>query len=259
MTKLAELLAAEKTPNGAWNSLREETIKKFKKESDYFAGHSKSLHMLEDNPQNEAIEAQAREERPVTATVYDTLEYALQIYGKAEDLQYAKNKTNQIAVGTVMWNGAPLLTDMPIDELLGLESRLTAIRQVFMDIPTLDASKHWVPDTEAGKHLWVLKYPEETTKTEKQVIPITMKEATKEHPAQVQPITKDVVVGKFKTIRRSGSATTVQKSEALKLVDDLLVEVKKARMRANETVVAPGGISDKILPLLLSVFKEDLL
>ena len=128
MSKLHELLAAEKTPTGAWNSLYEDTLKKFKNPTHFFDGHSKSLAMIEDSDANKAVEAQAREEKPVTTTVYETLEYALDLYGKAEDLQFQKNETNRKAVGTVMWKGAVLLKDMPVDELLGLEARLTKIR-----------------------------------------------------------------------------------------------------------------------------------
>ena len=39
MAKLHELLAAEKTPTGAWNQLFEETQKKFGSQSAYFEGH----------------------------------------------------------------------------------------------------------------------------------------------------------------------------------------------------------------------------
>jgi hypothetical protein len=260
MSKLHELLAAEKTPTGAWNQLFEDTLNKFKNPTHFFDGHSKSLAMIEDNPGNKAIEDQAREEKPVTTTVYDTLEYALDIFGKAEDMQYQKNSTNRKAVGTVEWNGKPLLIDMPVDELLGLEARLTKLRQLYMEVPTLDATKHWVLAENIGKHVWATKFAEETTKTEKQVIPIVLKDATKEHPAQVQAIQKDVVVGKFTTTKRSGSATALQKAEAIKIVDELLIEVKQARMRANETEIDKGSIASVLLPILLAPFaatKED--
>ncbi|NJO13227.1 MAG: hypothetical protein HC872_06915 [Gammaproteobacteria bacterium] len=68
MAKLHELLAAEKTPNGAWNQLFEETLKKFKNPGHFFDGHSKSLQMIEDSPANKAIEDQAREEKPVISS-----------------------------------------------------------------------------------------------------------------------------------------------------------------------------------------------
>lgn len=256
MAKLHELLAAEKTPTGAWNALFEDTLKKFKNPTHFFDGHSKSLSMIEEGPANVAIQDQAREEKPVTTTVFDTLEYALDIFGRAEDLQYQKNATNRKAVGTVMWGGQPLLVDMPVDELLGLEARLTKLRQLYAEVPTLDATKHWALAANIGANVWATSFPEETTKTEKQVIPITMKEATKEHPAQVQAIQKDVVVGKFTTIKRSGAATAIQKAEAIKRVDELLIEIKQARMRANETVVESGTVSKVLLPLLLEPFKS---
>lgn len=252
MAKLHELLAAEKTPTGAWNQLYEDTLKKFKNAAHFFDGHSKSLAMIEDSPANKAVEDQAREEKPVTTTVCDTLEYALDVFGKAEDMQFQKNSTNRKASGTVMWEGAALISDVPVDELLGLEARLTKLRALYAEIPTLDATKHWQPASTIGAHVWATKYPEETTKTDKQVIPVTLKEATKEHPAQVQAVAKDVVVGKFTTTKRSGAATALQKAEAIKRVDELLVAIKQARMRANETTVEAGRISDVLLPLLLA-------
>lgn len=255
MAKLHELLAAEKTPTGAWNQLFEDTIKKFKNPAHFFDGHSKSLQMIEDTPANKAVEDQNREEKPVTTTVLDTLEYALDIFAKAEDLQFQKNATNRKATGTVMWRGSPLLVDMPVDELLGLEARLTKMRLLFAEIPTLDATKHWAKADQIGANVWQTQFPEEATKTEKQVIPVIMSPATDKHPAQIQAVQKDVVVGKFTTTKRSGAATAIQKAEAIKRIDELLIEVKQARMRANETEAEKGSVADKIVGILLEPLK----
>jgi hypothetical protein len=255
MGKLHELLAAEATPTGAWNTLLDGTMKKFKDPTHYFDGHSKSLKMIEDSAPNLALEVAAREEKPVTTTVYDTLEYALDIFGKAEDLQYQKNATNRMATGDVMWRGKVLLAGMPIDELLGLAARLTKLRELYVAAPTLDASKHWRPAD--GAHVWELQYPEETTKTEKKTIPNVVVPATKEHPAQVQLSTRDDVVGRYTVTRRSGSATALQKAEALKRIDELLMEVKQARVRANDAEVVRGTISGMLLPLLLEPFAHE--
>lgn len=252
MAKLHELLAAEKTPTGAWNQLYEDTLKKFKNAAHFFEGHSKSLAMIEESPGNKAIEDQAREDKPVTTTVFDTLEYALDIFAKAEDLQYQKNVTNQRASGAVMWKGEVLLK-LPIDELLGLEARLTKIRQLLAEVPTVDATKRW---ESVGGHMFVTSSAEYTTKTEKQVVPVTLKEATKEHPAQVQAVAKDVVVGRFSTIRHSGAATALQKAEALKRIDSLLIEIKQARMRANEAEAETGRIAHVLVDLILEPFKQ---
>lgn len=251
MTKLHELLAAEKTSNASWHEVQDGTLKKFKDPTHYFNGHSKSLAMIAEGPEAEAIAKQASEEKPVTTTVYDTLEYALALFAGAEDLLYQKNKTNQTAAGTVMWHGTPLLVDMPVDELLGLENRLAKLRQVFAEIPTLDATKHWEPATEIGKHIWQMKFPEQTTKTEKQISPVILHAATKEHPANVQAVSKDVTVGTNTIMRRSGAATALQKAEAIKTIDNLLVEIKQARMRANATEANKDKIGHIIVNLLL--------
>lgn len=255
MAKLHELLAAEKTPTSAWNQLEAETLKKFSNPSHFFDGHSKSLTMIEATEANKNVEAQNREEKPVVTTVYDTLEYALGIFATAEDLQYQKNATNQVAKGTVMWRGKPLLEGMPVDELLGLEARLTRMRVLFTAMPTLDATKHWEAAPSIGKGVWQTKYPDEAVKTEKQVVPVEMSPATKEHPAQVQAVGKDVVVGKFTTVKRSGATTAVAKSETIKNIDELLVEIKQARMRANETEATKTKIAEKLIAVLLTPLK----
>ena len=256
MTKLHELLAAEKTPTAAMNVVFDETTKKFKAPEHYFNGCSKSLKMIADTAENAALEAAAREEKPVPTTVLDTLEYALDLFAKAEDLQYQKNATNRTATGDVMWEGQPLLQGMPVDELLGLEARLMRVRQLFADMPTLDATKHWEPAPNIGNGVWEVKYPDETTKTEKVMTPVIMAPATDKHPAQVQAVNRDIPVGKFTTVSRTGAATALQKAEAIKRIDVLMVEVKQARMRANETVAVTDRIADRIVALLLQPLKE---
>lgn len=257
MAKLHELLAAEKTPTAAFNAVFEDTTKKFKNPTHFFDGHSKSLKMLIEDAGNKALEDAAREEKPVTTTVLDTLEYAFDLFGKAEDLQFQKNATNRQATGTVVFRGQDLLKDMPVDELLGLEARLMRVRQLFTDMPTLDATKHWVPDPNIGKGVWITKYPEDTVKTEKTMTPVMMSPPTDKHPAQVTAVTKDITVGLYTTVKRSGAATALQKAEAIKQVDELMIAVKQARMRANETVAINDRISETLVALLLEPLRTN--
>jgi hypothetical protein len=81
-----------------------------------------------------------------------------------------------------------------------------------------------------------------------------MQAASKEHPAQIQAVQKDEVVGKFSTLKRSGAATALQKADAIKRIDELLIEIKQARMRANETVSVNGGIANILVALILEPF-----
>lgn len=255
MTKLHELLAAEKTPTAAWNQLADETLKKFGKQSEYFEGYTKSLSMIEGGEASAAEEAKALEVKALPTTVYDTLAYALDIFAKAEDIQLQKNSTNQKATADVMFREKVVFTGLPVDELLGLEARLQKIRQIFVSMPTLDASKHWKQNPTLGAHIWETQYPEVTTKTKKVMTPVVLHAATDKHPAQVQAVNEDIVVGRYTTVRRSGAATAHQKAEAIKCIDELITEVKRARMRANEVPVVNVKIGEQLSKLLLEALK----
>jgi hypothetical protein len=255
MTELHEVLAAEKTRNAAWNAVYTETQKKFGNPH-FFRGLVRRLRMLEQSPANDALEQQEKQDKPVITSVYATLEYLLQQYAQLEDLQYIKNVTNRNAVGTVMWDGKPFLVDLPVDELLGLEARLNMLRQLFVLLPTLDAGKTWGRSAAAGSHGYV-SASEESTKTDKQIQAVVLHPATKEHPAIVDKLSKDVVVGLFTTYHHSGEATALQKAEAIMRIDQLIIEVKQARMRANsiEITEPEQSIGDAIATLLLEALE----
>lgn len=251
MGLLHELLAAEGARNAAWNAMLDETTKKFGKRATYFDGHSKSLAMIQETPENVAIAAAAREEVPVTTTVLETLRYALDLFAKAEDLQAQKGATNRVAAANVMLGGAVLLADVPVDELVGLEARLSRMRQMVLAIPTLDASKKWKPAPQQGAGIWEAD-PEITTKTEKKLEAVQMAAATDKHAAQVQAVTRDVVVGTFSTTHRSGAVTAQQKADMIKRIDELLVETKFARQRANAVPVIEAEVGAVLVEMILA-------
>lgn len=257
MTRLHELLAAEKTPLAAWNALRADTEKKLKNVEHFFSGHERSLKMIEDSPASAVEEAKARESKALATTVSATLEFALGVWAKHENLQARKNTANRGAIGDIMWRGGKLVNGVPVDELMGLEVRLGQIRELIAAVPTLDATKHWVSASHMGAHIWQLANPEETSKTEKIVVPVIMAPATDKHPAQVQAVAKDVNVGVFSTLRLSGACTAAQKAEALLRIDELITEVRQARVRANQIEVAETpDIAEPLLNLILGSFKE---
>jgi hypothetical protein len=257
VTKLHEVLAAEKVPTAAWNAVAEETLKKFAAADSYFHGHSKSLAMTNrEEAASVILQNQARSEKPVPTTVTETLEYALDLFGKSEDMQLAKNTTNIDARGTIMWKGKVLIDNVPVDQLMGMETRLQKVRQIILAAPTLDASKHWERAEDIAPYIWQLKFPEESPKTQKVLRVITMAPATKEHQATTQGVTEDVPVGQFTTMHRSGECTAAEKAEAIQNIDLLIVEIKQARVRTNETEVKKVKISDKLLPIILAPFQR---
>jgi hypothetical protein len=251
MSKQHELLAAEKTVAAAWSTVYDETLKKLANEH-FFKGYVKGLKMLTESPQNDALEAAAAENKALPTNVRDTLDYAFKIYADAENLQAQKNFTNTQALADVMFRGQVLFNQLPVDELLGLETRVAKIRVLMTTMPTLDATRNWSRDPNTGA--WISE-PEHTVKTEKVMTPVELSPATDKHPAQVEKVTKDIPVGKVTTQHFSGACTAVQKADAIRLVDELLVELKKARMRANETAVATAPhVGDQLRTLLLSPF-----
>jgi len=254
MSKLHEVLAVEKTRNTAATNLLDETSNKFHKDQ-FFSGHIKTLKMLVDSPENAAIEEAARDEKALPTTVPETLEYVLDFWAQAEDVTFAKNKTNQIANADLIFRGQVLVPNVPVDELLGLETRLQTLRNVMDRIPTLDASKEWSLADNGRKGQYVSVGEEVTSKTEKTMTAVVLYEATEKHPAQIEKVTADKVVGTFKRRLSSGAATSKQKADVIAILDELLVEAKQARQRANSVEVINEKIGHKITDLIMSAFK----
>lgn len=255
MSKLHEILAVEKTRVSAAQKLIADTHNKFGK-FDFFQGHEKTLKMIEDSPQNEAIENAARDVRNLPTTVSETLDYALDYWAKAEDVIFQKNRSNQYAVSDLFFRDTLVAKDVPVDELMGLESRLTDLRKVFEAMPTLVASTRWEVDAASGRHgAWVAEAPEVTTKTEKTTTPVVLYQATDKHPAQVKEVTSDKIVGTFTLRKTCGAATTWQKAESLAIIDELIVQIKQARMRANSVEANTAAIGNVLKELILKPFK----
>ncbi len=253
--KLHELLAVEKTRVAAANKLLADTFQKFNK-FEFFQGHEKTLKMLEDNPQNAATESAAYENRNMPTTVQETLEYALAAWARAEDVIVQKNMTNQFANSDLYFRGEVVSESVPVDELMGLEVRLESLRKVMEAMPTLAASVKWRDADIGRKGAVVAVEPEVTTKTEKVMGVVVLYPATDKHPAQVEKIPSDKTVGMFKVVKSCGAATSAQKAEVMSTIDELIAEVKQARMRANSVVAVQNKIGQKIVDLIMRPFNQ---
>ncbi|BAG41717.1 hypothetical protein [Ralstonia phage phiRSL1] len=253
MAQLHEILAAEKTVINARDQLTADTQNKFAKGDQYFTGFTKTLELLTDDPSNAKIEAAARQDKELPTTVLATLDYYLTYWAKAEQTLFTKNVTNTKAVADLMYNGQAIATNVPVDELMGLEVRLNELRKLFTQIPTLDASKGWAPDASAAQPgTWRATQPQVATKTEKVMTPVVLYEATDKHPAQVKEVTTDKVVGTFTINTVSGATTALQKAQALAIIDELIVETKAARTRANSVQVETvDNIGQRLADLIL--------
>lgn len=256
MAKLHELLAAEKTALHQRDQMTKDTENKFAKGEQYFSGLTKRLKLMGDAPENADIERAQAQDKALPTTVVATLDYYLNIWASTEDLLFQKNLTNTKALASIEFKGATIAENVPVDELMGLEARLEKLRGLLTQMPTLDASKEWEQDPQAAQPgTWKAVHDIVTTKTEKVVTPIVLYPATDKHPAQIDKVTNDKVIGTFTTQTLSGAVTAIQKANTLSLIDELLIEVKKARTRANSTEVQNDKIAGKITKLIMDTLK----
>lgn len=257
MAQLHEILAAEKTATAQRDNLTKETENKFGKGDQYFSGFTKTLSMLGDDPANKSIEEAARQDKTLPTTVVATIDYLFKYWARAEDVLFQKNVTNTTAVADIEYNGNVIASKVPVDELMGLETRLSDLRKLFTQIPTLDASKDWEQDTNAAQPgTWRAVHDVATTKTEKTMTPIVLYPHSDKHPAQIEKVSKDVVVGTFKTKSISGATTAIQKANAIAAIDELLIEVKKARTRANSVPVVDAKIGKTITDIIFGALSD---
>ena len=145
-----------------------------------------------------------------------------------------------------MIDGQIFAEKVPATFLLGMESRLARLREMYTKIPTLAPGTKWELDENLGKGIFATAHPEVKFITEKTLDFLEVAKATKEHPAQVREFTKDVQIGKRTTTRWSGMISPVLKSEMLERLDTLRNAVKQARQRANAVEVKNRKLAQDI-------------
>jgi len=228
MSKLHELLAVEKDLENVFGGVVKEATKTFKEKQNMFLGWERHLEMLEEGKEPDTPpEYQTMEE-----TVPSKLAYVAKHGAKFLNAVYQKEATNQKAVADLIVDGNTIATGVPATFLLGLETKLKNIREMYQNIPTLAPGMEWKFDG-AIEAYRALK-PEVKMKTAKTFKHKVLYEATKEHPAQIEKWEENVNVGKYVRNIWCGALTSAEKSRVLGHLDKMIQAVKKARMRAND-------------------------
>jgi hypothetical protein len=252
MTKknqLHEVLAVLADLEGTAKKTREEAILTFTKRANHFTGYHKTLKMFDESRKLE--EEGAEEHKPIVTTVDKKLKYLQTSQVKYYDALLQQEGTNQNARADLVVNGEVLAEGLPATFLLGMESRLKAIRAVFDAVPTLDPAIEWEEDVAAGEGLWRTKYPEHSQKQEKTIQHKILVEPTKEHPAQIERWAENRTVGTYTLQKNCGMISPAKKSEYLGRIDTLIRATKKARQRANATEVVKNNIGNKLFKFIL--------
>lgn len=164
------------------------------------------------------------------------------------DMVATQDIGNQSARTDLVVDDKVVAANVPATYLIFLEKQLVDISTYLGQLPVLDPSEKWEYSGNSGLYETETS---KTIKTKKTIKPITLAEATKEHPAQVQMINEDVLIGHWNTKKLSGAIPSDEKEALLRKVRQLIQAVKLAREEANMTEVEMSTIGTQILEHLL--------
>ena len=245
MGKLHAVLAVLPSIQGAVNKILRETSKTFYEKKGLLLAVFKSYTPLDDEGEMMPDEGN----KHIITTVGEKLNHFQEVFGNLLDATFQIDKTNTMAKANIVVDSETLLEDVPATYLMQFDKKLSSIREIFEAMPTLDPKKEWTPSQD-GNGIFKAK-DEITNRYNKELYTHVEYEATKEHPAQVQTTTKQVLVGGYKSQYLSGMITVALKAKMLKRIDTLQNATKKALSEANNTDHCQDKISDKIFGYLL--------
>ena len=199
-------------------------------------------------PRDEEGEQLPPEKKLVQAKVHQTIGGVVGALTELFDIVATQDYANCQAKADIVVDGATLARGVPVTHLLFLEKQLVDIHTFVEKLPTLDPGESWQYNEDADCHA---SEPYQTTKTRKVLKNHVKAEATKEHPAQVETYTEDVVVGYWTTVKFSGAIPARDRNDMLQRVRKLQEAVKAAREEANSLAVDVKKVG---APLLQYVF-----
>lgn len=247
MGAIHELLAVEKDAEKETGTAINELVELFKKTPMFLKAH-KSLKMYDDNVAPDFPE----EFKEMSAKVLECLDRFKQVSGNYYDIIYQKGKSNQSAKADVIIDGVIIIKNVPVSVLLDLESKLSKARQVYESIPVLPAGNEWEKDESLGDGIYKLVHDEKTSKTEKTFKHKVLCEPTPHHPAQIEKWQETIVIGIYTKKIWCSMISASDKAKLLQKFDQLLIAIKKARQRANQTEADTSTIGDRIFNFIHS-------
>lgn len=163
------------------------------------------------------------------------------------DVTATKDAANTHANASITVDGVIVAADVPVTTLMFLEKELEKIAAFIGRLPVLDPAIQWTYDANRGVYV---SPPVQTVRTKKVPRNHVLAEATKEHPAQVQIFTEDVLVGTWTKIDFS-SALQADELKALEVrLDKLRTAVKFAKEEANGITVTDVNYGSALLGYL---------
>lgn len=198
-------------------------------------------------PRDEDGEQLPAEKKQVQLKVGEAIRRVVGDLSAMFDVIATQDFANCQAKADIVVDGEPLLTQVPVTHLLFLEKQLVDLHTFVEKLPTLDPAELWQYNPEADCYA---SEPYQSTKTKKVLKNHVKAEATKEHPAQVETYTEDVVVGYWTTIKFSGAIPAKDRNAMLERVRKLQEAVKTAREEANSLVVESRKVAEPVFRYL---------
>lgn len=226
MTKLNQVIAVEKGVKARAHGVISELYKIVQK-PDLFNGLRRTY--LKKDDEGEDLPS---EKKHIQFRIKDVIGSLRVSQSELFDVTAQKDIANVGAKAAVIVDGVEILPELPVTTLLFLEKQVTDLRSFVEAIPVLDFGENWDLDENSGLYK---AEPVQTHRTKKSVRPIVLYDATDKHPAQTQLITDDIIAGFWSTVRQSAAMPRPEKEKIVERVEKLLIAIKEARERANDT------------------------
>lgn len=242
MPRLNQILAVEKgTKSRVFSEIT--SLNNTAQKPALFNGFSKTWKAKEDDgemfpPESQRVQQNAREQLQTLSR------HLTELF----DVTASKDWANCHALADVVVDGKVVVQKAPATYLLFLEKQLNDIQTFVTNLPVLDPAEEWRFDEAANLYKSALTKTARTKKVQK---PIVLYDATKEHPAQTQLITEDVVIGHWDTVKHSGALPPARKQTLLDRIEALIKAVKFAREEANGVEADKKQVAGAIFDYLL--------
>lgn len=242
MPKLHQIIAIEEDQKNKTGSVIAQLEREAQK-TESFTGLTRTYRPKEDGgeqlpPEHKRVQLDARKE----------IEKYIKAKSELFDVIATKDYANMNARADVEIDGQVLLTGVPVTNLLFISKQLEQFRTYVEKLPVLDEAEDWKEDPSTGQYR-----TEVTTRhrTEKVIDFKTVAEATKEHPAQIAQIAKDVTVGYWDQTKLAAALPAPEKEKLIAKIDELLSAVKLARGKANEVEAPRQKIASTLFEYVL--------
>lgn len=194
----------------------------------------------------EDIEVLPPESQEIQLRTKEVLGLLDKVMSNIYDLILTQDAGNTQASSDIVVDGNVLVENVPVTTLLYLEKQLEDLNKFYATLPVLDPAKQW--NWVAGDNCF--KNVSKKHRTRRTKRPLVLYNATKEHPAQVQLVEEDAIVGDWTTVEMSGAVEASTKTKLLERVRKLKDAVVVAREKANQTPVIPKSIGKQLFSYL---------